>query len=337
MTMSGRTDAGDRSVETLGEVSERDALRRILPLLPASRTTLIGPGDDAAVLAAPDGRYVVTTDMMVHGPDFRLAWSTPYDLGWKAAATNLSDVAAMGAVPTGLVVAIAAPADTPVADLEEIARGLADACRRLAPGCGVVGGDLSVSTVLTFAVTAFGDLEGRAPVLRSGARVGDVVAVSGPLGRAAAGLRLLFDHAVDADGEPDRARFESVLAAYPEPVTAQLRPQPPISDGPLAAIAGATAMLDLSDGLALDARRVAEASGVAIDLDPSLLGDDPATALSGGEDHGLLATFPPGTALPGGFRIVGRVVEGAGILAGGRPFDGLGGWDPYLQWDGNAG
>ena len=335
--MSGRTDAGDRAAETLGAVSERDALRRIFPLLPPSGATIVGPGDDAAVLSAPDGRYVVTTDMMVHGPDFRLAWSTPYDLGWKAAATNLSDVAAMGAVPTGLVVAIAAPADTPVADLEEIARGLADACRRLAPGCGVVGGDLSVSSVLTFAVTAFGDLEGRAPVLRSGARVGDVVAVSGPLGRAATGLRRLFEGAVDADGEPDRARFESVLAAHPEPVAAQLRPQPPIQDGPLAAIAGATAMLDLSDGLALDARRVAEASGAAIDLDPSLLGDDPATALSGGEDHGLLATFPPGTALPGGFRVVGRVVAGAGVLTGGRPFEGLGGWDPYLQWDGNAG
>ena len=98
------------------------------------RATLVGPGDDAAVLAAPDGRYVVTTDMMVHGPDFRLAWSTPYDLGWKAAATNLSDVAAMGAVPTALVVAIAAPADTPVAELEAIADGLRDGVRRARAG-----------------------------------------------------------------------------------------------------------------------------------------------------------------------------------------------------------
>jgi thiamine-monophosphate kinase len=210
----------------------------------------------------------VTTDMMVHGPDFRLAWSGPFDLGWKAAATNLSDVAAMGAVPTALVVAIAAPPATPVADLEAIADGFRAACETLAPGCGVVGGDLSVSPTLTFAVTAFGDLEGRAPVLRSGARPGDVVAVSGRLGAAATGLQLLFSEAVDETGEPDASRFPTVAAAHPMEVGAQLRPEPPVADGPLAATNGATAMLDLSDGLALDARRVAEASGVAIDLDP---------------------------------------------------------------------
>ena len=88
-------------------------MQRIFPRLPDAEVTVVGPGDDAAVLAAPDGRYVVTTDTMVHGPDFRLAWSTPHDLGWKAAATNLSDVAAMGARPTALVVAVAAPPDTP--------------------------------------------------------------------------------------------------------------------------------------------------------------------------------------------------------------------------------
>src|SRR3954462_6966347 len=125
---------------TLGSLGETAGLARIFPRLSDAAAPPIGPGDDAAVLAAPDGRYVVTTDMMVHGPDFRLAWSTPYDLGWKAAATNLSDVAAMGATPTALVVAIAAPAATPLADLEAIADGLRDACERLAPGCGVVGG-----------------------------------------------------------------------------------------------------------------------------------------------------------------------------------------------------
>lgn len=333
MTMSGSAAAG----ATIGEVSEREALKRIFPRLPESAAAIVGPGDDAAVLAAPDGRYVVTTDMMVHGPDFRLAWSTPYDLGWKAAATNLSDVAAMGAVPTALVVAIAAPVATPVADLERIADGFREACDALAPGCGVVGGDLSASDALTIAVTAFGDLHGRDPVLRSGAGAGDVVAVSGALGQAGAGLRLLFERAVDAAGEPDRARFETVLREHPDAVTAQLRPVPPIHDGPLAADAGATAMLDLSDGLALDARRVAEASGVAIDLDPAALGDDVEAALTGGEDHGLLATFPPATVLPGGFRAIGSVREGHGLLVAGRPFDARGGWDPYDGWDGNAG
>ena len=165
--------------DTLGGIGEAAVLARIFPRLPAAASALLGPGDDSAVVAAPDGRFVVTTDMMIHGPDFRLAWSTPHDLGWKAAASNLADIAAMGAVPTALVVAIAAPADSPVSLLEGIADGLLDACEALAPGCGVVGGDLSVSATLTIAVTAFGDLEGRAPVLRSGASAGDVVAVAG--------------------------------------------------------------------------------------------------------------------------------------------------------------
>jgi len=348
MGTSGNVAAGI----TIGEASEREALRRIFPRLPQSAATLVGPGDDAAVLAAPDGRFVVTTDMMVHGPDFRLAWSGPVDVGWKAAVTNLSDVAAMGAVPTALVVAIAAPPQTPVTWLEGVADGFRLACEQLQPGCGVVGGDLSVSATLTIAVTAFGDLQGRAPVLRSGARAGDVVAVSGPLGHAAEGLRLLFAEAVDADGEPDSECFAAVAAAHPVAVAAQLRPRPPLADGPLAATAGATAMLDLSDGLALDGRRIAEASGAALDLDSravasvvrdwatpawDALGPDLHTALTGGEDHGLLATFPPGLPLPGGFRPIGEVRRGSGLLVDGRLFDERGGWDPYLEWDGGRG
>ena len=180
-------------------------LGRIFPRLPHAAAALLGPGDDAAVIAAPDGRFVVTTDMMIHGPDFRMAWSSPQDLGWKAAASNLADVAAMGAVPSALVVAIAAPSTSPITLLEGIADGFRLACAALSPGCGVVGGDLSVSPTLTLAVTAFGDLQGRAPVLRSGARVGDIVAVSGVLGMAGAGIRMLFDRALDAAGHPDAA------------------------------------------------------------------------------------------------------------------------------------
>lgn len=321
--------------ETLGELGEGAVLRRIFPRLPDAAVALVGPGDDAAVLRAPDGRYVVTTDTMVHGPDFRLAWSTPEDLGWKAAATNLSDVAAMGARPTALVIAMVAPPETEVAFLERFAEGVRAACDAMAPGCGVVGGDLSVSTTLTIAVTAFGDLEGRAPVLRSGARAGDVVAVSGELGRAAAGLELLFERALDAEGAPDAERARGLREEFPAELAAQFRPHPPLADGIAAALAGATAMLDLSDGLALDARRVAAASGVAIDLEATAVGST--IALTGGEDHGLLATFPPGTALPGGFRRVGEVREGEGLLVDGRPYDERGGWDPYADWDGHAG
>jgi thiamine-monophosphate kinase len=320
--------------DTLRGIGESATLARIFPRLPHSDYTLVGPGDDSAVMSAPDSRFVVTTDMMIHGPDFRLAWSAPHDLGWKAAASNLADVAAMGATPTALVVAIAAPADSPVSLLEGIADGLRDACLALATGCGVVGGDLSVSDTLTIAVTAFGDLAGRAPVLRSGARPGDVVAVSGVLGRAAAGLALLFGRGT-VDGQPDASAAAALRASDPDLVAAQLAPTPPIADGVLAAEAGATAMLDLSDGLALDARRVAQASGVAISLDAAAIGSR--EALDGGEDHSLLATFPPGTPLPGGFRLIGTVVVGSGLLVDGQHYDERGGWDPYEQWSGGRG
>jgi thiamine-monophosphate kinase len=322
---------------TVSDVGERAVLARILPLLPSATSAMVGPGDDAAVMASTDGRYVVTTDLMVHGPDFRTTWTTPRELGWKAAASNLSDVAAMGATPTGLVVAIAASPTTSILALEEFARGLGDACAALAPGCGVVGGDLSVSETLTIAVTAFGDLGGRPPVLRSGARAGDVVAISGDMGRAAAGLRLLFSEAVDGDGKPDAERTARLRDRAPGLLAAQFTPRPPVGDGVLAAVAGATAMLDVSDGLALDGARIAEASGVAIDFDPAALGDDVALALAGGEDHALLATFPAGVELPGGFRSIGAVVAGAAgdVRCGGLPVD-PGGWNPYSGWNGGS-
>lgn len=314
---------------TLGERGEAAVLARIFPRLPDSTATLVGPGDDAAVLRAPDGRIVVTTDTMIHGPDFRLAWSTPHDLGWKAAATNLADVAAMGARPTALVVAVAAPAATPVALLEGIADGLRDACERLAPGCGVVGGDLSSSATLMIAVTAFGDLEGRDAVLRSGARPGDVLAVSGALDRAARGLELLFERAVDESGAPDAGRARALREEFPTEIEAQLAPEPPLGDGVAAALAGATAMLDVSDGLAIDGRRIADASGVRLDVDSAAL-ESPAS-LTGGEAHALLATFPPDAALPPGFRVIGRVLPGQGLSVDGEPYDARGGWDPYVD------
>ncbi len=329
------TQHGTDPAPTVGELGELEVLDRIVRRLPAG-TPLVGPGDDCAVLAAPDGRTVVTTDMMVHGPDFRWAWSSPEDIGWKAAATNLSDVAAMGARPTGLVVALAAPQGTPVAVLEGFADGLRLAVDALAPGCGVVGGDLSTSSTFTVAVTAFGDLGGREPVLRSGARAGDVVAVSGELGRAARGLARLFRDGVAANGDPDRAATIASGADADPDVGRQRRPVPPVADGVLAARAGATAMLDLSDGLAIDGGRLARASRVTLDLDPEAVPD--AVSLHGGEDHGLLATFPADRALPGGFRRIGTVREHGehAVLRGGQPVATTG-WDPYADWDGAAG
>ena len=326
------------SDDRLAAVGELAALARILPRLPSSPGTLLGPGDDAAVLAAPDGRAVLTTDVMVEGPDFRRDWSTPHDIGFKAAATNLADIAAMGARPTGLLVALAAPADLPVAVLEGIADGFADACRELAPGCGVVGGDLTMSPTLTVAVTAIGSLDEAAPVRRSGARPGDVVAYAGSLGRAGAALRLLF-------AARDPAEVAALRRERPDLMAEQLAPRPPLGAGRSAA-AAASAMLDVSDGLLLDASRIARASGVVLDLDATALdhdvsavaqalGVDAATArtivLTGGEDHGLLACFPEGAVVPAPFRIVGSVLAGvpAVLVDGAPPAEAVPGWDSF--------
>ncbi len=325
----------ERPGPTVSDLSEEALLARIFPHLPDGDGTLLGPGDDAAVVAAPDGRFVVSTDVLVEDRHFRRAWSSGQDVGWRAAMQNLADIAAMGARPTALVVALAVPGDLPVAWVEGLAQGLGAACGPL--GVGVVGGDLSGGDQVVVAVTVHGDLAGRAPVLRSGARPGDVLALAGTLGRSAAGLALL-----DA-GRPDLDR--ALVATY-------LRPQPPLGDGPTASQAGATAMLDVSDGLLRDAGRLARASRVVLDVDAAQLashlepltavarevGADPrAWVLAGGEDHGLLATFPAGIPLPGGFRRIGSVrrpdvVHGAGqVLISGEPAGDAVGWDHFRR------
>src|SRR5690606_9272924 len=144
---------------------------------------------------------------------------------------------------------------------------------------------------------------------------------------AARGLALLFEHATDGGGRPDAERARDLRARFPAEVGAQLAPRPPLADGVLAATAGAPAMLDVSDGLAIDARRIADASGVRIDLDRAAVGSP--EALTGGEAHALLATFPGGTRLPGGFRRIGAVIRGTGLALDGRRYDERGGWDPY--------
>lgn len=328
------TDGGP----TLAALGEGGVLARILPLLPPGRATLLGPGDDAAVLSAPDARVVASTDVMVQERDFRLDWSTGEDVGVKAAVQNLADVAAVGAVPTALLVSVVAPPQTRVGWLEDLARGLALGCAT--SGATVAGGDLSSGPVLMVSVTALGDLEGRAPVLRAGARPGEVVAVRGTLGRSAAGLALL--EAGRADVDPDLVR-------------AHLRPDPPVLAGREAALAGATAMIDVSDGLVLDLGRVADASGVTIDLDgddlvltaqrTALVGAAAAVAgdrgaedlarawvLTGGEEHALAACFPG--APPDGWDPIGsahrRVVgEWPSVLVDGHAWAGSSGWDHF--------
>ena len=297
---------------TIAELGENESLRRTIARLSTTNSALVGPGDDSALVAAPDGRFTVTTDTMVEGHDFRLDWSSAYDLGIKAIASNVADVAAMGAVPTSLVVALICRPDTEISWLEAFADGLRAGCEQLAPLAAVVGGDLATGPTTVVSVTAHGDLEGRAPVLRSGAKVGDVVAVAGTLGKAAAGLTLLQSGNRDA------------ISSYDELVDFQRRPQPPIASGVAAAVAGATAMLDLSDGLSRDAARVAKASGVTISLNRrDLQGfeamlEEAARAISanafdwvldGGEDHSLLATFAAGSVIPREFKPIGEIIK----------------------------
>ncbi|WP_189238683.1 thiamine-phosphate kinase [Planomonospora parontospora] len=324
-----------RCVITVGDLGEFGIVARIAGRLPQGRTVLLGPGDDAALVGAPDGRVVVTTDLLLENRHFRLDWSSAYDIGRKAAAQNLADVVAMGAVPTGVVVGLGLPATTAAGWLDDLADGFRDECDLV--GASVVGGDTTRCDLVVIGVTALGDLGGRAPVTRSGARPGDVVAVAGRLGRAAAGLALLqAGRAGGAEpGGPAPAELETLVGAH-------RRPRPPYPCGVQAAGLGATAMLDVSDGLLQDLGHIADASGVGIALDLSafavpeeletaarLLGADPLEwVLTGGEDHALAATFPGGVRLPPAWTEIGRVTEGEGVEAGGRTSEHRG-WDHF--------
>jgi thiamine-monophosphate kinase len=292
---------------------------------PAVPFVLLGPGDDAAVVVAPDRRVVVSTDALVVGRHFRQDWVGAADVGHRAAAANLADIAAMGAAPTALVVALCTPPDLAVSWVDGLADGLAAEAALV--GARVVGGDISASPTLTITVTALGNLAGRAPVTRAGARAGDLVAMAGRVGYAAAGLTVLS------------RGFRSPKLL----VDAYRRPQVPYDAGPAAATFGATAMIDVSDGLLADLGHVAAASGVAIDLRrdafalpaqlrnaAEALGVDPYDwILTGGDDHALVATFPVGTALPEEWRVIGEAYEGSGVTVDGKPYHGTPGWDHF--------
>jgi thiamine-monophosphate kinase len=304
--------------EKLADLGEFGLIAAITARLPQGSGVIVGPGDDAAVLATADGRVVVTTDLLVENRHFRRDWSSADDIGHKAAAQNLADVAAMGAVPTGLVVGLGAPADLPTAWALGFADGLREECDPL--GVSVVGGDVVRSDLVVVAMTALGDLRGRAPVTRAGARPGDVVAVCGRLGWAEAGFRVLSRG----------FRSPRVL------VEAHRRPAVPYRAGPQAAELGATAMCDVSDGLLADVGHVAQASGVALDIDsgafdvPAPIRDAAAAIgakpldwiLTGGDDNALAATFPAGVPLPEPWRVVGRVSAGEGVTVDGEPYEG---------------
>ncbi len=310
---------------SITEAGEFGLIARVVARLEGSPSGLLGPGDDAAVVAAPDARVVASTDVLVEGRHFRRDWASATDVGHRAAAANLADIAAMGATPTALLVALCAPTDLEVSWAEELAGGLSAEAGLV--GAGVVGGDMSASPTLTVAVTALGDLAGLPPVVRSGAQPGDVVALAGRTGYAAAGYSVL------SRGFRTPKLF----------VEAYRRPQVPYRAGPAAARAGATAMIDVSDGLLQDLGHVATASVVGIDVRreafeipdqmrdaASALGVDPYLwVLTGGDDHALAATFPPGAELPPSFRVIGSVHEGTGVTVDRRPWQGGTGWDHF--------
>jgi thiamine-monophosphate kinase len=241
--------------------------------------------DDAAVLDVPGGGpVVVSVDSVVDGVHVDLAFCTPHDVGWKALMGALSDLAAMGARPIGALVALCVPESGGGGDLTlGIMEGVAQASQ--AGGCPVVGGDVSSAGVLVVAVTVMGTLDGGTPVPRSGASAGDVILLSGPCGGSAAGLRLLQSGAEAAGLGPVEA---SLAAAYRRPVAR-------LAEGEAARRAGASAMMDVSDGLALDLHRLADASEVGFILSSVPVADGATLdeALGGGEDYELVVVIGP--------------------------------------------
>ena len=266
------------------------------------------------MVAAPDGRVVASTDLLVEGVHFRRDWSTANDVGHKAAARSLADIAAMGATPTALLVGLSTPGSLDVEWVDGLQAGLREECGEV--GAAIVGGDVVAGEQVTLAVTALGDLAGRAPVTLDGAKPGDVVAVCGRLGWSAAGYAVLS------------RGFRSPVQV----VSAHRRPEPPYAEGPAAAELGATSMTDVSDGLIGDLGHIAEASGVRIDLSAAridipakirevgaALNVDPLVwVLTGGEDYSLVATFPANTRLPDTWTVIGQVAEGEGVRVDGR-------------------
>lgn len=319
---------GESADSTLSGLGEFAVIDRLVTGRRQPSGVTLGPGDDAAVVAAPDGRTVVCTDMLVENRHFRLDWSSPHDVGRKAVAQNAADIEAMGARSTAFVVGFGAPGDTEASHAVELADGMWHEAELM--GAGIVGGDVVAAPQWVISVAALGDLGGRDPVRRSGARPGDILAVAGELGRSEAGYQLWCND----------------ISGYDELRGRHLVPEPPYGQGAIAARAGATAMTDVSDGLLADLGHVASASGVHIDLSVDALGPDVEAVadaaaevgadplqwvLGGGEDHALVATFPGEP--PPGWRTIGTVAGAADgahrVTVDGAVWRGTAGWQSF--------
>lgn len=302
--------------DTVGDLGEQAILDAMLPLLDSHKASL-GPGDDAGALLISGNEVLVSVDTLVENQDFRLSWPSgvvhrAYDIGWKSIAQNVSDINAMGGSATGAVISLSLPETTTVEWVKEFSRGISEAIALLgAERLAILGGDLGKSSEISVTTTVLGE-SAHPKVLRSGAKPGDRIAVSGRLGDAGAGLAVL-EHQGSAQGWNRSVR---------RLVAAQCKPMPPLESGPRAAEAGASAMMDISDGLIRDAGRMAKASRVNLELDAKVLrtyserllpaakltGTDPMSwVLHGGEDFGLLAAFPEAVEIPDEFTVIGVV------------------------------
>lgn len=309
---------------TLAELGEFELIDLLMPIFPQGDHVFLGPGDDAALVRTPRGHVVVSADLSVQGRHFKTEWAPARSIGRKATAANLSDINAMGGRAHSLTVSLGAPPTTQTKWILELASGIAEEAALV--GASVVGGDVTRADEIIISISVLGTCD-QAPVRRSGANVGDVLALAGRQGWAAAGLAVL------------QRGFNSPRAL----VEAYQCPQVPYTAGPVAAQAGATSMLDVSDGLVADARHIATASGVDLEIQTesfelaepmqavsAAIGSDPIDfILSGGDDYCLLATFPSQTACPEGFTVIGSVVELAGeqpeVRVDGLPYEGSGG------------
>lgn len=308
--------------QTVADLGEFGLISMITQCFAQGEHVLVGPGDDAALLRIKHGHVVASADMMVEGRHFRRDWVTGSDVGHRAAAQNLSDINAMGGVAHSLTLSLGLPPDLDAAWVADLATGFAEEAALV--GASVIGGDITAAPQIVVAVSVLGAVK-QAPVLRSGARPGDVLAIAGRQGWAAGGLAVLG------------RGFRSPRLL----VDAYRRPEPPYAAGPEAAAAGATAMIDVSDGLLAEAGHLAHASGVAIDVHSASLeipeplhavaaatGADPLTIiLGGGDDHALLATFPG--EVPVGWTSIGAVAAGEGVTVDGAPYDGPTGWKHF--------
>ena len=311
-------------MQTVSEIGEFALIQAIGERLRSdvNADVLVGLGDDSAV-TKPDGKPLVScVDVLVQGVHFRTDWSSAHDIGRKSVAANLADIFAMGGQPKSLLIGLAVPADTKVSWVLELAEGIKAEADLV--GAQVIGGDVVRSEQIMISITALGSLAAPAPVTRSGAQVGDVLAVAGRLGYAHAGLLMLS------------RGFRSPKAI----VSAHRVPEPPYELAQLAH--KATSMIDISDGLLSDVGHIAQASAVAINIDSEKLivteelqamasafnGDAMDWILQGGEDHAFVATFSDLAQVPEGWVVIGSVVGGSGVTVNGEVVAQTG-WDHF--------